>query len=158
MHKSPEISAGYTASYASGVGPWLGRLGRVADCSRSVGDVLRAPVPRQEFVNALGGLIWQAGQHVSKTISSFSFSDHPRRRLLSTTSSHSTWALHLSLSIGTVLNTSLHLTKWPSAEAYSSCLTFKECLGVRSLLDRTLETLELRGAPSCRTLGEMRPS
>ncbi len=66
MHKSTEISAGYTGSYASGVGPWLGRLGRVADCSSSVGDVLRAPVPRQEFVNALGGLIRQAGQHVGE--------------------------------------------------------------------------------------------
>ena len=64
MHKSTEISAGYTGSYASGVGPWLGRLGRVADCSSSVGDVLRAPVPGREFVNALGGLIRQAGQHV----------------------------------------------------------------------------------------------
>src|SRR5258708_2477108 len=64
MRKSTEISAGYTGSYASGVGPWLGRLGRVADCSSSVDDVRRAPVPRQEFVNALGGLIRQAGQHV----------------------------------------------------------------------------------------------
>jgi len=55
MHKSTEISAGYTGSYASGLGLWLGRLERVADRSRSVGDVLRAPVPTQEFVNALVG-------------------------------------------------------------------------------------------------------
>jgi hypothetical protein len=34
--------------------------------SSSVSDVLRTPVPRQEFVNALGGVIRQAGQHVGK--------------------------------------------------------------------------------------------
>jgi hypothetical protein len=31
-----------------------------------VSDVLRTPVPRQKFVNALGGVIWQANQHVSE--------------------------------------------------------------------------------------------
>ena len=35
-------------------------------CSSSVSDVLMAPVPRQEFVNALGRVIREAGQHVSE--------------------------------------------------------------------------------------------
>jgi hypothetical protein len=30
------------------------------------GDVLAVPVPRQEFVNTLGGVIRQAGQHVGE--------------------------------------------------------------------------------------------
>ncbi len=30
------------------------------------GDVLPVPVPGQEFVNAFGGVIWQAGQHVGE--------------------------------------------------------------------------------------------
>ena len=34
--------------------------------SGGVSDVLRTPVPRQEFVNALGGMIQQASQHVSE--------------------------------------------------------------------------------------------
>ena len=52
------------------------------------------------------------------TIFSFSSSDQRRRRPVSTTSSRSTRALRLSLSIGTVLKTAPHLTRWPSAEGY----------------------------------------
>src|SRR6476646_6866679 len=34
--------------------------------SGGVSDALRAPVPRQEFVDAPGGMIRQAGQHVGE--------------------------------------------------------------------------------------------
>jgi len=55
---------------------------------------------------------------LSRTILSFSSSDQRRRRPVSTTSSRPIWALPLSLSIRTVLNSALHLTRWPSAEGY----------------------------------------
>jgi hypothetical protein len=38
----------------------------MSDWAQAVSDVLRTPVPRQEFVNALGGVIRQASQHVSE--------------------------------------------------------------------------------------------
>jgi len=41
-------------------------MGRSARSSSLSGDVLRAPVPGQQFVNALGGMIWQAGEQVGK--------------------------------------------------------------------------------------------
>src|SRR4029077_3985198 len=41
-----------------------------------------------------------------------------RRRPVSTTSSRSTWALRLSLSIRTVLNNAPHSTRRPSPDAY----------------------------------------
>src|SRR5215216_944730 len=53
-------------TYASGGDPWLGRFCGWLLRSSSASDVLRAPVPRQEFVNALGGVIRQAGQHVGE--------------------------------------------------------------------------------------------
>jgi hypothetical protein len=31
-----------------------------------VSDVLRSPIPRREFVDALGGMIREAGQHVGE--------------------------------------------------------------------------------------------
>jgi hypothetical protein len=34
--------------------------------SSSVSDVLRMPIPTQEIVNALGGVIRQAGRHVGE--------------------------------------------------------------------------------------------
>lgn len=34
--------------------------------SSSVGDPLRAPIPRQEFVNALGGMIRQAAEYIGE--------------------------------------------------------------------------------------------
>jgi hypothetical protein len=43
-----------------------------------------------------------------------------RRRPVSTTSSRSTWALRLSLSIRTVLNNAPHSTRRPSPEAYDT--------------------------------------
>src|SRR5437870_1480210 len=52
------------------------------------------------------------------TILSFSSSDQRRRRPVSTTSSRSTWALRLSLSIRTVLNTAPHSARRPSPDAY----------------------------------------
>jgi hypothetical protein len=42
------------------LGGWLVALKRR-------GDALRLPNPRQEFVDALGRVIWQAGQHVGKS-------------------------------------------------------------------------------------------
>jgi molybdopterin-binding protein len=53
--------------------------------------------------------ICRADCRLSRTILSFSSSDQRRRRPVSTTSSRSTWALRLSLSIETVLNTELQL-------------------------------------------------
>jgi len=41
-------------------------MGRSARSSSLSGDVLRAPVPGQQFVNALRGMIWQAGEQVGK--------------------------------------------------------------------------------------------
>src|SRR5713226_8819551 len=55
---------------------------------------------------------------LSRTFLSFSSSDQRRRRPVSTTSSRSTWALRLSPSIRTVLNTALHSTRRPSAKGY----------------------------------------
>ena len=36
--------------------------------SGGVSDALRAPIPRQEFVDAPGGMVRQAGQHVGEPI------------------------------------------------------------------------------------------
>lgn len=55
---------------------------------------------------------------LSRTILSFSSSDHRRRRPVSTTSSRSTWALRLSLSIRTVLNNTPHSARRPSPDGY----------------------------------------
>src|SRR5205814_7095670 len=55
---------------------------------------------------------------LSRTILSFSSSDQRRRRPVSTTSSRSTWALPLSPSIRTVLNTALHSARRLSPDAY----------------------------------------
>jgi len=51
---------------------------------------------------------WRGACKLSRTILSFSSSDQRRRRPVSTTSSRSTWALRLSLSIRTVLNNTPH--------------------------------------------------
>jgi hypothetical protein len=51
---------------------------------------------------------WRGACKLSSTILSFSPSDQRRRRPVSTTSSRSTWALRLPLSIRTVLNSALH--------------------------------------------------
>jgi hypothetical protein len=61
---------------------------------------------------------WRGVCKLSRTILSFSSSDQRRRRPVSTISSRSTWALRLSLSISTVLNTARHSARRPSAEAY----------------------------------------
>jgi hypothetical protein len=51
-----------------------------------------------------------------------SSSDQRRRRLVSTTSSRPTWALRLSLSIRTVLNTAPHSARRPPPDGYFLCL------------------------------------
>jgi hypothetical protein len=54
--------------YAPGEGHRADRFwrgGRRASSSFS-SNVLPVPVPGQQFVNALGGVIWQAGQYVGK--------------------------------------------------------------------------------------------
>src|SRR6516165_9733899 len=61
---------------------------------------------------------WRGACKLSRTILSFSSSDQRRRRPVSTTSSRSTWALRLSLSIRTVLNTAPHSARRPSADGY----------------------------------------
>ena len=62
---------------------------------------------------------WRGACKLSRTILSFSSSDQRRRRPVSTTSSRSTWALRLSLSIRTVLNTAPYSARRPSADGYS---------------------------------------
>src|SRR6516164_5064083 len=61
---------------------------------------------------------WRGACKLSRTILSFSSSDQRRRRPVSTTSSRSAWALRLSLSIRTVLNTAAHSARRPSADGY----------------------------------------
>src|SRR5207244_7841985 len=61
---------------------------------------------------------WRGACKLSRTILSFSSSDQRRRRPVSTTSSRSTWALRLSLSIRTVLNNTPHSARRPSPDAY----------------------------------------
>src|SRR5438552_1210740 len=61
---------------------------------------------------------WRGACMLSRTILSFSSSHQRRRRPVSTTSSRSIWALRLSLSIGTVLNTAPHSARRPPPEAY----------------------------------------
>jgi hypothetical protein len=47
--------------------PGLVAFGRIGDLrSSSVRDPRRTPIPRQEFVDALGRMIRQAGQHVGE--------------------------------------------------------------------------------------------
>ena len=82
---------------------------------------------------------WRGACKLSRTILSFSPSDQRRRRPVSTTSSRSTWALRLSLSIRTVLNSAHHLTRRPSAEGYPSAKgkDFNLCSYARRFLART---------------------
>src|SRR4029450_13541531 len=61
---------------------------------------------------------WRGACKLSRTVLSFSSSDHRRRRPVSTTSSRSTWALRLSLSIRTVLNNMPHSARRPSPDGY----------------------------------------
>src|SRR4029077_12773692 len=61
---------------------------------------------------------WRGVCRLSRTILSFSSSDQRRRRPVSTTSSRSTWALRLSLSIRTVLSAAPQSARRLSAEAY----------------------------------------
>src|ERR1700684_1602580 len=63
--------------------------------------------------------IWRGACKLSRTILSFSSSDQRRRRPVSTTSSRSTWALRLSLSIRTVLNNTPHSARRPSPDGYT---------------------------------------
>jgi len=62
---------------------------------------------------------WRGACKLSRTSLSFSSSDQRRRRPVSTTSSRSTWALRLSLSIRTVLNTAPHSARRHSADGYN---------------------------------------
>src|SRR5437660_11869217 len=64
---------------------------------------------------------WRGASKLSRTILSFSSSDQRRRRPVSTTSSRSTWALRLSLSIRTVLNNTPHSARRPSPDGYEPC-------------------------------------
>jgi hypothetical protein len=55
------------SGYASGEGHGVERFGRVWRALRGFsGNVLPVPVPGQQFVDALGRVIWQAGQHIGK--------------------------------------------------------------------------------------------
>jgi hypothetical protein len=56
---------------------------------------------------------WRGAYKLSSTILSFSSSDQSCRRPVSTTSSRSTWALRLSLSIRTILNNTPHSERRP---------------------------------------------
>src|SRR3974390_731317 len=62
---------------------------------------------------------WRGPCKLSRTILSFSPSAQRRRRPVSTTSSRSTWALRLSLSIRTVLNNTPHSARRPSPDGYA---------------------------------------
>src|SRR6478672_9142574 len=75
---------------------------------------------------------WRGASKLSRTIFSFSSSDQRRRRPVSTTSSRSTWALRLSLSIRTVLNNAPHSARRPSPDGYSGKLFTREELGTGS--------------------------
>src|SRR5215470_12716840 len=61
---------------------------------------------------------WRGACKLSRTILSFLSSDQRRRRPVSTTSSRSTCALRLSLSIRTVLNNTPHSARRPSPDGY----------------------------------------
>src|SRR4029453_1472247 len=61
---------------------------------------------------------WRGACKLSRTILSFSSSDQRRRRPVATTSSRSTWALRLSLSIRTVLYNTPHSARRPSPDGY----------------------------------------
>src|SRR5215207_4344076 len=56
--------AAYASGEGHGIGPVLDR--RRARSSGLRGNVVRAPMPGQEFLNALGGMIRQAGEHVGE--------------------------------------------------------------------------------------------
>jgi hypothetical protein len=74
---------------------------------------------------------WRGACKLSRTILSFSFSDQRRRRPVSTTSSRPTWALPLSLSIRTVLNSALHSARRPSPDAYAIARQFAGAILVK---------------------------
>src|SRR5215207_9377151 len=59
-----QLHSPYASGEGHGIGPVLDR--RRARSSGLRGNVVRAPMPGQEFLNALGGMIRQAGEHVGE--------------------------------------------------------------------------------------------